>query len=100
MDKNDATLKKINVSAIKMWNSDKSVRQESRRCFRPVVTRRPVNVIRKSIVRKYGTKIANLKKSVKTANKTQRKVIRRKILKFRIIRGGTRYVNRYVRRCN
>jgi hypothetical protein len=67
------------------------------RRVRKTVTRR---VVRKSAVKKYVRRIGVFKKQLKTAPKQQKKVIRRKILRFRVIKGGNRFVRRYVRRCN
>jgi hypothetical protein len=66
---------------------------------RVIKKRVPKVVIRRRAVIRYTNKINNLKKQVKTAKGPQKRVIRRRILKNRIIKGGRRYVTKYTRRC-
>ena len=83
-----------------MWNSDKSVREASRKCLRTIISNRPVRVLKKDAVKKFDNKIKNLKNNAKTVNKLQKNIIKRKILKLKVIKGGSKFVRSYVNKCN
>jgi hypothetical protein len=75
--------------------------RRSRKIYRkPVIRKRIVHKPKKVVVRKYAKKINNLKKIVKKSTGPKKRLIRRKILRFRIIKGGRSYVRRYLRRCS
>jgi hypothetical protein len=66
-----------------------------------VVKRKVVRRAPKTVIRKYNNKINNLRKSVKKATTpAQRKVIRNRIIRIRVIKGGKRYISRCGRRIN
>jgi hypothetical protein len=78
----------------------KSVRRIRRRSVTRTI-RKTVPKTRKSrnAVRRYNFKIRNLNKQAKKAKGSKRVAIKRKILRYKVIRGGRKYVTSYVNKC-
>jgi Fe2+ transport system protein B len=57
-------------------------------------------VIKNSALKKYNKKIKKLEKKVKSVPKKDRRLLKRKILKYKVIKGGNKFFKAYKRNCN